>query len=72
MAIHPGMKTIRTPRTRALELGTTKEGFGQDTPICSQCGEMLTTGMAHAPHGHYAENIPPMVDKQNNFQKKPF
>jgi hypothetical protein len=33
---------------------------------------MLTTGMAHAPHGHYAENIPPMVDKQNSFQKKPF
>lgn len=72
MAIHPGVKTIRTPRTRALEIGTTKEGFAQPSPLCPQCGEMLTTGMAHAPHGHYSENIPSMVDKQNSFQKKPF
>ena len=58
----------RTPRTRALEIGTAPEGFHEDLPYCTTCGHPLEAGKSHT---HYVESGPHVVGEgarsiQNN------
>lgn len=46
----------RTPRKRALEIGTQPAGFEGGLEICGACGHPVLAGVAH---GHYADNAPP-------------
>ena len=45
---------MRTPRTRALELGTRPMGFEGAIDYCAQCGHPLTPDL---PHGHYEHEL---------------
>lgn len=59
---HPGPDVPhRTSRSRALEIGTTPEGFDQ-TNYCPQCGHPLGQGI---PHSHYQEQDPSIVAGQS-------
>jgi hypothetical protein len=49
---HKGPDTHRTPRTRALEIGTRPEGFTEMADFCAQCGQPIAAGQ---PHGHHVE-----------------
>lgn len=66
---HPGVATIRTPRTRALEIGTKREGFEGAISYCAQCGHPLQNGL---PHGHYASQSQSPTPSYVDFQQKPF
>jgi hypothetical protein len=52
--VEKGPASIRSPRTRAVEIGTDPRGF-EATDYCPQCGHPIKAGL---PHSHYVEQEP--------------
>jgi len=48
---------MRTPRTRALEIGTDPSGFDSDVKHCPQCGHPLLPNLPHSHYDEQAENV---------------
>ena len=66
---HPGVATIRTPRTIALEKGTRREGFKDGVDYCSKCGHPLSAAL---PHSHYVEQEVRPTPGGVDYQQKHF
>ena len=69
-AIHKGPGR-RTPRTRAIEIGTIPQGFEGAVDYCAQCGHPLDPSI---PHGHYQHELGHGMDEEGPkpIQSTPF